>query len=183
MRSSIVWAFCYVVIVCGGVAARAQVAASATRGQLSLTAGGEGSVFQPDYAGNGIAESSPTPLAGVGAYLDMRFTRWVQIEAEGRWLHFNEYGGINENSYMIGPRIPILTIGRFTPYGKALFGWGSGSFLSGRAGAMAFGGGLDYQLSSRFTLRAFDFEYQRWSVIPQALHPYGSSIGLSYRFF
>lgn len=83
---------------------------------------------------------------------------------------------------MIGPRIPIFTFGRFTPYGKALFGWGSGSFLLGRASAMAFGGGLDCQLSKRFTLRVFDFEYQRWSVTP-TLWPYGGSVGLSYRIF
>lgn len=83
MKPSILALFC-TALVCGSVTIRAQVAPSATKGQISLTAGGEGSVFQPDYAGEGIAESSPTPLVGVGAYMDMRFTRWVQIEGEGR---------------------------------------------------------------------------------------------------
>ena len=50
-----------------------------------------GSIFQPDYAGNGIAQTSPNRLYGVGAYVDAHFSRWLQIEAEGRWLRFNEY--------------------------------------------------------------------------------------------
>jgi hypothetical protein len=187
MRSSVLIFLC-VVFACGSITVHAQVVPSATSGPFSLSVGGEGSAFQPDYAGSGFAESSSV-LAGVGAYIDVRFARWVQIEAEGHWLHVNEYYppystvGIDENTYMIGPRIPIHTyFRRLTPYGKALFGWGSGSFLTGRASAMAFGGGADYQLSRHFTLRAGDFEYQRWSVTP-TLHPYGGSVGLSYRIF
>ena len=43
-----------------------------------------GSVFQPDYAGNGIAEScSQCTCYGVGAYVDLKFSRWVQVEGEG----------------------------------------------------------------------------------------------------
>ena len=57
--------------------------------------GGLGSMFQPDYAGEGIAQTSPNRLYGVGAYVDARFSRWVQIEGEGRWLRYNEYLGIN----------------------------------------------------------------------------------------
>ena len=183
-------AFICTVLVCGSVTVRAQVAPSATRGQFSLTAGAEGSVFQPDYAGNGFAQTSHR-LYGIGTYVDMRFARWVQLEVEGRWLHFNEYypptcsgacPGIDENTYMIGPRIPIHTFGRFTPYGKALFGWGSGTFLMGRSATMAFGGGADYRLTRRISARA-DFEYERWSVNPTTLWPYGVSVGLSYRVF
>ncbi len=139
-------------------------------------------MFQPDYAGQGVAQTSPFALYGMGAYIDARFTRWVQIEAEGRWLHWHEYAGINENTYLIGPRIPIHTFYGFTPYGKVLVGWASGSFLSGRATAVAYGGGVDYQLSPRFTLRAIDFEYQQYHVSP-TIWPYGGSIGLSYKVF
>jgi hypothetical protein len=45
-----------------------------------------------------------------------------------------------------------------------------------------FGGGVDYRLSRKFTLRAFDFEYQRWNVTP-TLYPYGGSVGMSYKVF
>jgi hypothetical protein len=139
-------------------------------------------MFQPDYAGEGIAQTSPNRLYGVGAYVDARFSRWVQIEAEGRWLRFNQYLGIDENSYLIGPRIPIKTFHRLTPYGKVLVGAGTGSFLTGQSFVISYGGGVDYRLSRKFTLRAFDFEYQQWNVTP-TLWPYGGSVGLSYKIF
>ena len=63
-----------------------------------------------------------------------------------------------------------------------LVGIGSGSFLTGRTLAVAYGGGVDYRLTRRFTLRAFDFEYQQWRVTP-TLYPYGGSVGLSYKIF
>jgi hypothetical protein len=169
---------------------QAQVVPAARKSEFSVAAGAEGSVFQPDYAGNPTSLTSPDRLYGVGAYADARFTRWVQIEAEGRWLRFNEYAPpgssqkIGENTYMIGPRVPIIDFHGLEPYGKFLFGWGSGSggWLTGRAGSIAYGGGLDYRLSRKITIRAVDFEYQRWRVNP-TLWPYGGSAGISYTFF
>jgi hypothetical protein len=160
----------------------AQVAPAASRSAMSLSVGGEGSLFQPDYAGQGVAQTSPNRLYGLGAYADFRLSRWVQLEGEGRWLHFNEYAGVDENSYMIGPRVPIHDFHGWTPYGKVLFGWGSGDFLSGHAGTIAFGGGVDYRLTRKLTVRAFDFEYQYWHVRP-TLWPYGGSAGISYTIF
>jgi hypothetical protein len=180
--------FC-LVLVSAAVSARAQVEPSAFRRGLSIHAGGEGSVFQPDYAGNGVAGDSPDRLYGIGAYLDVHFSRWIQVEAEGRWLHFNEYypdgqpPGIGQNTYLIGPKVPITEFHRWTPYGKFLFGWGSGgSWLSGRATTFAYGGGVEYRLTRRLTVRAFDFEEQDWHTSP-TLHPYGASAGISYRVF
>ena len=94
----------------GAASARAQVVPSATKGHLSVTAGGLASVFQPDYAGTedpGAAATSPNRLYGVGAFVDVKFTRWIQVEAEGRWLRFNEFEGISQDNYLIGPRLPI----------------------------------------------------------------------------
>ncbi len=155
---------------------------AATGRTFSLNAGGLGSVFQPDYAGNLIAQTSPNRLYGVGAYVDAHFSRWLQIEAEGRWLRlqrqlvlrpdsFGEYVYCQngENTYLIGPRIAPYTFHKFTPYGKVLVGFGSGSFLTGRTFAVAYGGGVDYRLTRRFTLRAFDFEYQQWQRDADAL--------------
>ena len=164
------------------ISARAQVSESANIRTLKIYAGGEGSMFQPDYDGRGFAHTSPQHLYGIGAYVDADFTRWIQIEAEGRWLHWNQYGGIDENTYMIGPRVPIIEYKRLRPYGKFLIGGGSGSFINGRVMAMAFGGGVDYRLGRKFTLRAFDFEYQSWRA-GTTLSPYGGSVGFSYRIF
>jgi len=190
MRCLTLVLFC-VVLLLAPFSARAQVAPSAYKRSLTISAGGEASVFQPDYAGNGYAETAPNRLYGIGAYIDARFSRWVQIEGEGRWLHFNEYRGpnnespgIGQNTYMIGPRVPIIDFHRWEPYGKFLFGWGSGTngWLSGRATAWAYGGGVEYQWKKRITVRPFDFEYQQWRVTP-TLRPYGASAGLSYVFF
>ena len=169
-------------ILTAAVSVRAQVSESATGRRLKIYAGGEGSVFQPDYAGQGIAQTSPKRLYGIGAYVDADFSRWLGIEAEGRWLHWNQYAGITENTYMIGPRVPIIEYKRLTPYGKFLFGMGSGSFLSGRTTAYAYGGGVDYRLGKKFSVRLFDMEFQSWRVTP-TLHPYGGSVGVSYRIF
>lgn len=181
MKRLIVFLFSCLMLA-GAVSARAQVVSSANGRKLKIYAGGEGSVFQPDYAGRGIAETSPNRLYGVGAFVDLDFSRWVQIEAEGRWANWNQYANNGEHTYMIGPRVPIHTFKRFTPYGKFLYGMGSGAFLTGRTSAYAFGGGVDYRLSRKLSLRAFDLEYQKWSVTP-TLYPYGGSVGLSYRVF
>jgi hypothetical protein len=179
MRRSI-----FLLIACLALAASAfaQVEESATGRRLKIYAGGEGSAFQPDYAGTGVAQTAPNRLYGYGAYVDFNFTRWVQVEAEARFLNLNQYLGISESSYMAGFRIPITQYKRATPYGKFMYGFGSGSFLTGRSAAFAYGGGLDYRLSKRFVLRAFEIEYQNWQVTPN-LYPYGASVGLSYRVF
>lgn len=170
-----------VVLASGILSASAQVAPSAYRTSASFWVGGEGSLFQPDYAGQGVAQSSPQKLLGIGAYVDADFTRWIQIEAQGRWLHWNQYAGIDQNTYMIGPRVPIHQFNRFTPYGKFLIGWGSGTFLTGRATAWAYGGGVDYHLGRKLRVRG-EFEYQDWRVTP-TLHPYGYNAGVAYRFW
>jgi hypothetical protein len=158
-----------------------QVVPSATAHEPKLTAGGFASVFQPDYAGNGIRQSSPNALIGVGAFVDAKFNRWMGLEAEGRWSHWNEYIGISEDTYSIGPKVPIIHIGRFTPYGKVLIGLGGGSFLNGHTTVLTYGGGSDYSLGKRFVLRG-DFELQQWLVTPNLL-PYGGSVGIGYRIF
>lgn len=180
MKRSIFALFCFV--FCAGIlSAGAQVVPSAYKQGLSLTAGGFASAFQPDYAGRAVAETSPNRLYGYGVYVDADFTRWVKLEAEGRWLNFNQYLGITENSYLVGPRLAPYHFGRFTPYGKALIGLGGGSFLNGHTTAIAYGGGVDYRLSRKFTARA-DFEYQQWLVTP-TLFPYGVSVGIAYKIF
>jgi opacity protein-like surface antigen len=171
----------------GAGSARAQVVPAATRGQFELDAGGLVSIFQPDYAGFGVAQTSPNRLYGIGAFVDAKFTRWVQVEAEGRWLRFNEFDDISEDNYLIGPRIPIhhFKFMRATPYGKVLVGFGRMNFENndawGRFTDIAYGGGVDFKLTNRISARG-DFEYQQWpNWLSSALYPYGVSAGVSYR--
>jgi hypothetical protein len=179
----------------GAVIGRAQVVPSATRSRLSVTAGGFASAFQPDYAGFLPPGTAPNRLYGIGAFVDVRFSRWIQAEAEGRWLRFNEFDNISEDNYLIGPRLPIHTfkIMHATPYGKVLVGMGRMNFVdnlgNGRYTDIAYGGGVDFKLTRRFSARG-DFEYQMWPNWPgmantpnTPLYPYGVSAGIGYKIF
>jgi hypothetical protein len=172
------------------VCAHAQVSPSAYRGKMSLTAGGFASGFQPDYAGGGVPGTSPYRLYGFGAYADLRMTRWISVEAEMRWLRENSFVGITQDTYLFGPRVPIHEYKRLgaVPYGKALVGLGKMDFeykeAYGRFTDVALGGGVDLNLSKRWSVRAFDFEYQFWpNWINGTLQPYGASAGVAYRIF
>jgi len=187
MKKSILIVFC-ITSSLAVVSARAQVVPAATSSTFHLSAGALGSLAQPDYEGTFEAATSPNRVYGPGAYVDVHFSRWVQIEGEARWLRFNQFKpiylpeGNGESTYLIGPRIPIGTFHRITPYGKFLVGLGSASFINGDTFVLAYGGGVDVRLSHRFTLRAVDFEYQQWRVTP-TLYPYGGSVGISYKIF
>lgn len=177
-------------LICAAASLHAQVTPSAFRGQLSLTAGGMGSVFQPDYAGGGLPQSSPQRLFGAGIYVDLKVTRWIQLEGEARWLRGNAFVDITEDNYLIGPRVPIHEFKRLgiTPYGKALVGLGRMNFeynqAYGRFTDLALGGGVDLKLTKRISVRPFDFEYQLWpNWINGTLKPYGASAGIAYKIF
>ena len=123
-------AFFSLLLVAVTLPVRAQVAPSAYAKGISVTGGGEVSAFQPDYAGFGIPQTSTNRLYGIGGFVDAKFTPWIQIEAEGRWLRFNQLDGIYEDNWLIGPRLPIykLRFWRATPYGKVLIGYGHLNF-------------------------------------------------------
>ena len=159
-----------------------------TRSPISLSAGGMGSLFQPDYAGTGVAAQAPNYLYGFGAYVDLRVRHWIQFEAEGRWMRFNEYENISEDNYLIGPKVPIHETRRYKPYAKALFGYSKMNFqynyAYGHFADLALGGGVDIPLTRKITLRAINFEYQLWpNWLNGTLKPYGGDVGVSYRIF
>lgn len=200
-----------ILLFAGVVAASAQAVHSGTGRQVSITAGGMASIFQPDFEGDNwicVAPCSTTnpgytpyegastyKLYGVGAYVDVRLRRWVQFEAEGRWLRWHQFDDVNQDNYLIGPRLPVYHFWKATVYGKALGGYSKMNFgyvdgvSSYPAGTfkytdLAFGGGVDLKLSKRLSLRAVDVEYQYWpNWANSTLKPYGASVGLSYKVF
>lgn len=163
------------------VTGHAQSVESATSRQFTINAGGTASYFQPDDGGNG--------LVGAGTFVDFHFTHWFQVEAEGRWLRWNQYYGEHEDNYLIGPRVPIRQFGdRTTLYGKALIGYGKMTFPFGYGYGtftdLAFGAAIDHQMSRKLSVKA-DFEYQYWPVWlnNSSLTPYGATVGVGYRVF
>jgi outer membrane protein with beta-barrel domain len=158
----------------------AQVAPSAFKSPLSLTAGGMVSGFQPDYV--------DSKLIGLGAYVDLTIFHGIGIEAEGRWQRFNQLDSIYQDNYLIGPRVKLHRFWRATPYVKALGGFSNMNFedniAHGRFTTVAFGGGIDLKVSRRWSVRAIDGEYQIWpDFLGSNLKPYGLSAGIGYKIF
>lgn len=162
------------------VTAMAQLIPAAHEGPFSIYAGGFGSWFQPQYP--------PQNLYGVGAYTDIKLRKWVQFEAEGRWLHLNEPYGAYQNNYSVGPRVPIHRFGKMETYGKVLItdtkinfasGYGYGHYLD-----YTFGGSADVRLTRHLMLRAVDYEYHYvTNYFGSAISPYGISVGMAYRVY
>ena len=157
-----------------------QVVPSAIHSPISLTVGGTASVFKPDYVEN--------KLGGVGAYVDLNVFRSFGVEAEGRWQRFNEFEKISQDNYLIGPRYRLHPIWRAQPYVKALGGYSNMNFefgeATGRFTTLAAGGGIDWRLTRRLSVRAIDVEYQWWpNFLNGSLTPYGASVGVGYRIF
>ncbi len=180
------------VLIATTASASSQAIESATARQLTITAGGLFSGFNPGSGliGPGLqASGGGNYLLGLGTYVDVHFTHWIQIEGEARWLRFNQYAGEHEDNYLIGPKVPIHQFGRANVYGKVMIGLGKMTFPNnygyGTFTALAYGGGVDYKLTRKLSLRAIDFEYQQWPVWlnNSALNPYGFSAGVGYRVF
>jgi hypothetical protein len=82
----------------------------------------------------------------------------------------------------------VLHIWRAQPYVKGLVGFSNMNFeynvAHGRFTTIAFGGGIDLKVTRRWSVRAIDFEYQKWPEFGNTtLSPYGASVGIGYRIF
>lgn len=180
MRNKRFFAFFFLFLLLGSRFMRAQVAPTAFKSSISLTAGGMVSAFHPDYI--------PNKLAGVGAYMDLNLFHGIGIEAEGRWQHIHETYDISQDNYLIGPRVKVLHFWRAQPYVKALGGFSEMNFeynlAHGRFTTVAFGGGIDIKVTRHWSVRAIDAEYQKWPIFGNStLSPYGVSVGMGYRIF
>lgn len=166
-----------------------QVVESATSRQLTINVGGMVSGFDPHDVDQPFYFTQSSKLIGIGTYVDVHLTHWIQVEAEGRWMRWNGYAGTHQDNYLIGPRVPIYQLGRGTQiYGKALIGAGKMTFPNkygyGTFTDLAFGGAVDHKLSRKLSVKA-DFEYQYWPkwLTGHSLSPYGLSLGVGYRVF
>jgi hypothetical protein len=142
--------------------------------------GGIVSGFDPGYG--------PNRLGGFGAYADLNIFHGLGVEGEARWLRINEFEGISQDNYLIGPRVRLHRIWRAQPYVKVLAGYSHMNFeeniATGRFTTIAFGGGVDFRVSRKLTFRPIDLEYQEWpQFVGNSLSPYGISVGMSYRIF
>lgn len=165
----------------------AQIATSVNGGEGSLWAGGEYSVFNPDFGTEN--------LNGVGASFDLNVTPRIGAIGEARWLrwHNSNDGGETQSDYLVGGKYRFYRWNRFDFDAKFLIGgvWikfpddvGTGSYFAYAPGAF-----VDYHLRPRWRIRG-GYEFQ---ILPSApnipgspsngMTPRGFSIGVEYSVF
>lgn len=172
----------------------AQAVSPVTSKRATISVGGYFSYGQTDYG--------QWHAYGPGIYGDFDYRIWnnfgVGIEGEARWRDWLTNSsavpaphGLYEQNYLGGPRITYTMGRRWLPYVKFLVG-GSRFHYPNFPFPMtqtytyttyAIGGGIDWHLNSRWTIRPADFEYQRWDFPPTGLTPWVYSAGVSFRIF
>jgi opacity protein-like surface antigen len=107
----------------------------------------------------------------------VHLTEWLGIEGQftgGHSSNISPLGqGLTLTTFTAGPRVSHR-YRRFTPYGEVLVGGAHGSdsyfpsnntsSTSASSFAVSTGGGLDFRLTPRFSIRALDMQYLRTSL-------------------
>ncbi len=175
MKSCLGMLFCFIfsLAVIPNLDAQASYAAE-RNARISVGAGW--SYLNTDYAAK--------PTYGPSFFADIDLFRHVGLEGEGHLGGVISVDDIGENSYLAGPRA-FLRRNRFTGYGKLMVGRGiitNQLFnLSSTFNIYAYGGGLEYRAARRVSVRAIDFEMQKWSAFPpNGLSPLILTVGASY---
>ncbi len=167
--------------------AHAQVSEAAVGSGRHLYVGVEGSDFKSDY--NPIAGR----LAGIGFFGDYMVSRHFGAEGEIRLLDLKKPAGQTQKTFLVGPIFNAYRYHRFIAFGKILAGVGTINYPNGIGYgsyfAFAPGGGVEYRLNDRFTLRG-EYDYEFFPSAPgfpnmpsNGLTPSGYSGGISYRLY
>lgn len=168
-----------------GGTAHGQHADETARQRIRLRAYGMYSYVNPDSRGDTKAQG-----ATIGGDIDgFRLLPHTELGMDARYT-FSSATASNQFYFGGGPRLS-LELGRFKPYGDFLFGHGSSNFKNSndptytedKTGAIAYGGGFDYQLTRTWAIRA-DVQRQRWRFSQNTpyFYPTAISVGASYQF-
>jgi len=166
--------------------ARAQTAPDASGAGESLWVGAEYVNLQA-----GFPAGSSVRLFGAGAYGNFNWNHHFGLEARASFLNFGQWHGETEQDYLAGPRYTFLRRNRVRPYAafdaglvKIQYPFNMGT---GTSFAIAPGGGFEYRLNRRFSVRA-SYEYQILFNSPDftnephfGIRPQGIRAGISCR--
>ncbi|HEX5284534.1 MAG TPA: outer membrane beta-barrel protein [Bryocella sp.] len=162
----------------------AQATAAATRGGMAQVGAGYTYSNEDEYPGK--------HLQGASIYGTFDLNNHLGVEGDVHMASvFKSYFNYKETSYDAGLRW-AEHYRKFSPYGKALVGFGHSSAVTpqqivggstpGSYFLFGLGGGLDYSLSDKINVRVIDFEYQRWpNFPPHGLTPPLFTFGVAYR--
>lgn len=167
---------------------RAQAVPAGFESRRSLWAGAECSYIYASFP-----YGSGQRIYGCGGFADLRWSSHWDAEMNARWLPFGTYANSTETNYLAGPRYLFNRFGKFQPYAKFLVGDGEIQYPYGIGSksyfALAPGGGVNYRVARRWTIR-LDYEYQIWHNSPgfagepdHTLTPNGLHLGVAYRAF
>src|SRR5690348_11888412 len=108
-------------------------------------------------------------LNGGSASVAYNFNNWLSGVADLGGYHSTNILGSGVDgtlsTYLFGPRVSYHHFGRVTPFGEVLFGVAhTGANVlntsdSQNAFAMTVGGGIDYRINSRFSIRPAKVDY------------------------
>jgi opacity protein-like surface antigen len=164
---------------------QAQVAPEAYSYVKQLRIGGEYSRVNPDYG-------QTHRLNGASGYADYDWVAMhavLGLEADAHFSVDPLHGHPTESSFIVGPRYGFRFAKKIiTPYVRIGIGLGNfslSSSLPGQNGVhflMAAAGGVDIRVTRRISVRALDYEPQRWNFVPHSLSPNVVSIGASFRW-
>jgi opacity protein-like surface antigen len=115
------------------------------------------------------------------------------VEAHGRFLNLNSWYGETEQDYLAGPRYTFLHSLKWHPFASFQVGLVRVQYPfsigTGTSFAMVPGGGLDYRINQKWSLRG-SYEYQFLPNSPNftdepkfGIKPNGVSVGVSYRLW
>jgi hypothetical protein len=158
----------------------AQALPTATGPGTYIQVGAQISSFQIDYG--------QRYLSGVAGFVDANVYARYGVEAEARTLRINQDEGVHETTYLVGPRVSILTR-QVRPYVKFLVGRAEFSYpfhdATGSYFVLAPGAGIDWHVGhSRLNIRVIDVEVQNWPGFSFGpISPYGISSGLAVKIF
>jgi opacity protein-like surface antigen len=129
------------------------------------------------FAGYSYVRENPGPtsgdsfsLNGGSASVTYHIKDWVSAVADFGGYHNGSILGTGVDgtlsTYLFGPRVSYRSYRHFTPFAEALFGGAhAGASIAGgtsgsqNAFAMAIGGGVDYRINNRFSLRPLEVDY------------------------
>lgn len=167
--------------------ANGQASTATAYRKADLQAGGQFSVVWPDYGQR---------LIGYGGYVAYDFLPHWGVEFNIRQAKSTNNSDLTERTYEFGGRYVIMHRSGFHPYARVSYGRGVFNFPKGDTfygynqayNLMAFGGGVDYNLTRSINLRG-DFDYQHWFSFPgigssanRSLSPQAVSVGVAYHF-
>jgi opacity protein-like surface antigen len=127
-------------------------------------------------------------LNGWNASVSGYFNKYLGISADFSGIYGSPFGvSLHVYPYMFGPIVRVPNSSKITPFVHGLFGAthisaSAGGSTSDNSFAMAFGGGLDANINSRFAVRLAQADYLHTQLFDSTQHNFRYSAGIVIKF-